>query len=142
IGGVARRAVEESEIKAKKAGVVKFERVNAVEVEDEHKKKTRVALTRNGELLIMGPKDRILENFSIPNGATLLVEEGQTIQPGQLLCKWDPHMIPILAEVGGRIRFDEIVEGETLRKERDPGEIGRASCRERVGSARVEDDVS
>src|SRR5437868_795305 len=84
IGGVARRAVEESEIKAKKAGLIKFERVNAVEVEDEHKKKTRVALTRNGELLIMGPKDRILENFSIPNGATLLVEEGQTIQPGQL----------------------------------------------------------
>src|SRR5207302_2931753 len=68
IGGVARRAVEESEIKAKKAAVVKPERVNAVEVEDEHKKKTRVALTRNGELLIMGPKDRILENFSIPNG--------------------------------------------------------------------------
>src|SRR5438132_624622 len=144
IGGVARRAVEESEIKSKKAGVVKFERVNAVEVEDEHKKKTRVALTRNGELLIMGPKDRILENFSIPNGATLLVEEGQTIQPGQLLCKWDPHMIPILAEVGGRIRFDEIVEGEELRKERDPGGAERWVIMEHKGDLHpqivIEDD--
>jgi DNA-directed RNA polymerase subunit beta' len=115
IGGVARRTVEESEIKSKKDGTVKLERITAV-VNDQGQ---RVALTRNGEMLIMGPKDRIMENFSIPNGAILLVEEGQKIGPGQTLCKWDPHMIPILAEVGGKIRFDEIVEGETLRKERD-----------------------
>jgi DNA-directed RNA polymerase subunit beta' len=129
IGGVARRAVEESEVKAKKAGVVKFERVTAV-VNDEGQ---RVALTRNGELLILGPKDRILESYSVPNGSTLLVEAGQQVQPGQLLTKWDPHMIPILAEVGGKIRFDEIVEGETLRKERDPGGAERWVIMEHKG---------
>jgi DNA-directed RNA polymerase subunit beta' len=144
IGGVARRAVEDTEIKAKKAGTVKFERVNAVEVEDEHKRVQRVALTRNGELLIMGPKDRILENYSVPNGSTLLVEEGQQVQPGQLMVKWDPHMIPILAEVGGKIRFDEIVEGETLRKERDPGGAERWVIMEHKGDLHpqivIEDD--
>jgi hypothetical protein len=93
----------------------------------------RVALTRNGELLVMGPKDRIMENFSIPNGAILMVEEGQNIQPGQSLCKWDPHMIPILAEVGGKIRFDEIEEGETLRKERDPSGLERWVIMEHKG---------
>ena len=36
-----------------------------------------------------------------------------------ILVKWDPHRMPILAERGGRIRFEDIVEGETLRKERD-----------------------
>ena len=50
IGGVARRAVEESEIKAKRAGTIKLERVNAV-VNDEGQ---RMALTRNGELLDHG----------------------------------------------------------------------------------------
>src|SRR5262249_50860449 len=49
----------------------------------------------------------------------LLVDAGQTVQPGTILCRWDPHVTPILAEVGGRVRFEEIVEGETLRKERD-----------------------
>ncbi len=140
IGGVARRAVEDSEIKAKKAGAVKLERINAVE----NAEGKRVALTRNGELLIMGPKDRILENFNVPNGAVLMVEEGQQIQPGQILCKWDPHMIPILAEVGGRIRFDEIVEGETLRKERDPGGSERWVIMEHKGDLHpqivIEDD--
>jgi DNA-directed RNA polymerase subunit beta' len=34
---------------------------------------------------------------------------------------WDPHNIPILAEMAGRARFDEIVEGETMREEVDAG---------------------
>ncbi|MFN4259914.1 MAG: DNA-directed RNA polymerase subunit beta' [Gemmataceae bacterium] len=116
IGGVAiRKGPEESQIKAKKAGTVRLERINAV-LNDQNQ---LVALTRNGEITILGPKDRILEGFSIPNGATLYVKDGEQVQPGQMLCKWDPHMIPILAEVGGKVRFDDIVEGETLRKERD-----------------------
>src|SRR5262249_4304684 len=115
IGGTARRVVEESEIRAKKAGTVKWERITAV-IND---KGERVALARNGEMFLMGPKDRIMESFAVPNGSVLLVEEGEQVQPGKVVVKWDPHMIPIMAEVGGRIRFDEIVEGDTLRKERD-----------------------
>src|SRR5207245_845492 len=87
IGGTARRVVEESEIRAKKGGTVKFERITAV-VNDRNE---RMALARNGELSILGPKERALESFSVPNGATLMVEEGQVIQPGQVLVKWDPH---------------------------------------------------
>jgi DNA-directed RNA polymerase subunit beta' len=140
IGGTARRVVEESEIKAKKAGSVKFERITAV-VNDDNQ---RVALARNGELAILGPKERTLETFSVPNGAILMVEEGQQVQPGQVLVKWDPHMIPILAEVGGKIRFDEIVEGETLRKERDPGGSERWVIMEHKGDLHpqvvIEDD--
>ena len=43
-----------------------------------------------------------------------------------MLCEWDPHIIPILAEVGGKVRFEDIVEGETMRIEKDPsGHIRR-----------------
>jgi DNA-directed RNA polymerase subunit beta' len=41
------------------------------------------------------------------------------VTPATVLCKWDPHMSPILAEVGDKIHFEEIIEGETLRKERE-----------------------
>ncbi len=131
IGGVARRAVEDSEIKCKKAGRVRFERITPVT----NKAGESVALAGNGELIIASPtqKDRILETFSIPNGAILLVHEKQDIQPGQVLCKWDPHMIPILAEEGGKVRLDEIVENETLRKERDPGGAERWVIMEHKG---------
>ncbi|MGE3809710.1 MAG: DNA-directed RNA polymerase subunit beta', partial [Gemmataceae bacterium] len=129
IGGTVRRIVVENEHKSRKAGHIKFERITAV-VNDQGE---RVALTRNGEILVLGQKDRILESYPVPNGAVLLVEEGQQVQVSQTLCTWDPHRIPILAEVGGRIRFDEIIEGETLRKERDVGGAERWVIMEHKG---------
>ncbi len=37
-----------------------------------------------------------------------------------MLCQWDPHSIPILSEVGGKVRFEDVIEGETMRLEKDP----------------------
>lgn len=140
IGGTARRVVEDSEIRIKKGGTVKFERVTVVE-NDRHEK---VALTRNGEIIIQGPKDREPEKYPVPNGSLLLVTEGQQVHPGQILVKWDPHITPILAEVGGKIRFDEIVENDTLRKERDLSGLERWIIMEHKGDLHpqivVEDD--
>jgi DNA-directed RNA polymerase subunit beta' len=139
IGGVAKSMVTESEHKARKGGIVKFEKIAAVDRGTE-----TIALTRNGQIVVMGAKDRVLEYFSVPNGSNLLVKEGQEVQPGQVLCKWDPHMTPILTEAGGKIRYDDIVEGETLRKERDVGGAERLVIMEHKGDLHpqiiIEDD--
>ncbi len=116
IGGTVRRDIIENDIKARKAGAVKLENIRVVT----NDQGDRIALTRKGELHIVGPKG-ILETYSIPHGAVLKVEEKQAVTPLMVLATLDPHRIPILAERGGRIRFEEIVEGETLRKERDTG---------------------
>jgi DNA-directed RNA polymerase subunit beta' len=103
-----------SEARSTRPGRVKFERITpAVNPNGEN-----VALSRHGGLAIAGPKGA--EEFRVPNGAILFVEDGEQVEPGQLLYRWDPSIIPILTEVGGLIRFEEIEEGETLRKERDP----------------------
>ena len=117
IGGVAGTAVEESETKTKKGGVVKFTRMRSVTSEDG----TTIVLTRNAEISILDPKGRELEKYEIPTGAILVVEENQTVETGDVLCQWDPHSIPILAEVSGKIRFEDVAEGETMREEKDPG---------------------
>jgi DNA-directed RNA polymerase subunit beta' len=36
-----------------------------------------------------------------------------------VLCSWDPHHSPILAEVSGIVRYEDILEGKTFRTERD-----------------------
>jgi DNA-directed RNA polymerase subunit beta' len=36
-----------------------------------------------------------------------------------VLCSWDPHHNPILAEVSGIVRYEDILEGKTFRVERD-----------------------
>jgi DNA-directed RNA polymerase subunit beta' len=115
IGGTVKRVVVESDIKAKKAGNIRLVRITAVKNDQAE----IIALTRNGQMHIVGKDGKPIEEYSIPNGAHLQVEDGQEVRAGQTLVKWDPHRIPILAEHGGRIRFEDIVEGETLRKERD-----------------------
>jgi DNA-directed RNA polymerase subunit beta' len=117
IGGTAARAVEESEIRSKKSGIVQFTRMKVVRNDEGQ----QVVLTRNGEILLLDAKGRELEKYEVPAGANLLVSENQEVQTGVVLCQWDPHSIPILAEVGGKIRFEDVIDGETIRLEKDPG---------------------
>jgi DNA-directed RNA polymerase subunit beta' len=117
IGGVAGTDVEESETKSKKGGLVKFTRMRSVQSDDGK----NIVLTRNGEISILDPKGRELEKYEVPTGAVLLVQENQEVREGTVLCQWDPHSIPILAEVSGKVRYEDIVEGETMREEKDPG---------------------
>ena len=116
IGGTAARAVEESEIRAKKAGKVKFTRLKAVRNDEGQ----QIVLARNGEVSLLDPKGRELEKYEIPTGANLIVDENQEVEAGTVLCQWDPHSIPILAEVGGKVRYEDVIEGETMRMEKDP----------------------
>ena len=43
-----------------------------------------------------------------------------SVPAGGVLCEWDPHSIPILAETGGKVRFEDLIEGQTMRSEKDP----------------------
>src|SRR4051812_7856579 len=129
IGGVGQRAIEEKDYKAKKAGTVQFVRLKVVRTEEGE----QVVLTRNGELVILDPKGRELEKYEVPAGANLKVEENSEVRPGQILCEWDPHSIPILAEVSGKVRYEDVIEGETMRIEKDPSGHVRRMVQEHKG---------
>ena len=113
----------------KREGKVKFVGLNIV-INDEGKK---IALSRNGEIQILDAKGRELEKYDVPDGAIMMVDDGQTISRGSMLCEWDPHNIPILAEVGGKVRFDDIVEDETMKIEIDPSGHVRRTIIEHKG---------
>jgi DNA-directed RNA polymerase subunit beta' len=116
IGGVGQRAIEENESRAKRAGTVKFTRLRTVQNEQGE----QIVLARNGEIAIVDPKGRELEKFEIPAGAILKVADNDEVKPGAVLVQWDPHSIPILSEVAGKVRYEDVIEGETLRVEKDP----------------------
>ncbi len=119
-GGVASHAVLENQIFNSQAGTVVYHNLNAVEVpEPETGKLRRVALKRNGEIAVQDEKGRELERFKVPYGCEVLVKEGDKVAPQEALVQWDPHLTPILAEVGGFVRFQDIVEGETVRLEQE-----------------------
>ncbi|HUY37100.1 MAG TPA: DNA-directed RNA polymerase subunit beta' [Pirellulales bacterium] len=129
IGGTASRVVDVSEIKAKKAGIAKFTRLKVVRNDQGQ----QVVLTRNGEIALADPKGRELEKYEVPAGAFLKIEENQEVPAGAVLCQWDPHSIPILAEVGGKVRYEDVIEGETMRSEKDPSGHVRKMIMEHKG---------
>ena len=115
IGGVAMSGAEESEISAARGGEIKYEALSVVTAPDGRS----VSISRQGQVLTLDKKGREIERHTVPLGADVLVKEGQTIRRGQKLAQWDVHYTPILAEVGGIVRYEDIVENKTLRVERD-----------------------
>ncbi len=136
-GGVASRAILEREQRATHAGKVQYRDINAVSIKSNVGGKTAtvvVALKRNGEIAILDAKDRELDRFKVPYGASVLVKDGRKVKAEAPLFRWDPHRTPILAEVAGLIRFVDIIEGETIGIEEErKGQIGRPVVIEHKG---------
>jgi DNA-directed RNA polymerase subunit beta' len=94
----------------------------------------QVVLARNGEISILDPKGRELEKFEIPAGAILKIKDNDEVKPGTVLVQWDPHSIPILSEVAGKVRYEDVIENETLRVEKDPSGHVRRMIMEHKGA--------
>jgi len=93
-----------------------------------------IALKRNGEMTIVDDKGREYDKFKVPYGSIVLVKDGQKVKAGQRLFSWDPHMVPILAEIGGVIRFVDVVDGETMKIEEErKGQRGKPVIIEHKG---------
>jgi len=116
IGGAASGQAESSQLQARNAGVVKFRNINRPLKRIDG---TTVVMNRNGELVIVDSNGREKERYGVIYGATLMVSDGQEIKGGQLLAKWDPWSIPFLAEVGGVVKFGDIIEGQTMVEQLD-----------------------
>src|SRR4249920_3025031 len=120
VGGVAGSAAVESTLLAKFEGVVQFDGLRTVMIENNEGGKNQVVIGRTGELRIMDVKnDRLLITNNIPYGATLNVKDGQKVSKGDIICTWDPFNNVIMAEINGTIKFDNVIEGVTYREEAD-----------------------
>jgi DNA-directed RNA polymerase subunit beta' len=114
IGGTA-KFDEHSTLEARHDGVVKFVNLSTV--------KTRegdlVVMKRNGEVHVLDEQKRSRGKYVLSYGAHLKVADKSSIKKGQLIAEWDPFSIPILAEVDGTIKFDDIIEGKTMQEQVD-----------------------
>jgi len=115
IGGTAHKTVEEAEIRTRFKGIVRFDKLKAVT----NQKGEQIVLNRNGELVVEDDSGREVDRHLVPAGAVLHVKEGDTIKEKQVLCRWDPHHVPIICEIDGHVKYDEIVEGKTMKEEHD-----------------------
>jgi DNA-directed RNA polymerase subunit beta' len=115
IGGTASRVVEASKHEAKNAGAVKFHNLRTVQNRDGD----LVATNRNGEIGVVDDRGRERERYPVVYGAKLKVKADQRVKPRTVLVEWDPFTNPILTEFTGRVEYQDIVDGVTVREEFD-----------------------
>ncbi|MFZ5451724.1 MAG: DNA-directed RNA polymerase subunit beta' [Thermodesulfobacteriota bacterium] len=116
IGGTASRRVEQSYHVARGKGRVRFD--NMKSVVDRYGE--LVNLSRLAELVLLSEKGIERERYPLTYGAHIKVKEGQEVEPGQILAEWDPFTNAILTEVGGRIKFGDILDNITVQERVDP----------------------
>ncbi|MCC6544338.1 MAG: DNA-directed RNA polymerase subunit beta' [Nitrospirae bacterium] len=115
IGGTASKVVEQTILEAKHGGIIKYSNINTVM----NKEGDSVAMNRNGKIIIYDEEGREKEKYSVVYGARLKVSDNQQVKGGQKLVEWDPHSMPILTEVGGKVAFGDIVDGVTMKEDVD-----------------------
>src|SRR5262249_29759229 len=119
IGGTASRRAEQTALEARNEGFLKLHNVVTVQGKDGD----LVVMNRNGEGAIVDfpePKrEREGERYPIVYGAKLKKADGAKVKGGELVAEWDPYTIPILTEVGGVVKFGDILEGVTMEEKVD-----------------------
>ncbi len=123
IGGTASAIFKEPEVVAKISGIVRYLDLRVV-VNQEGR---HVVLNKGGALSIQDEMGRELERYTASIGAQVFVENGGRIKKGELLAKWDPYSVPILAEQSGIVVFHDFVDNVSVKRDVDEttGKIGK-----------------
>jgi DNA-directed RNA polymerase subunit beta' len=115
IGGTASQVFKQPQIKAKHDGVVRYNELRLVRLEDGN----NIVLNKNGSLSVLGEDGRELESHNIVIGSVISVPDGGRVKKGDTFVQWDPYNVPILSEKAGRVQFHDIIEGVTMKQEVD-----------------------
>ncbi|QDU72056.1 DNA-directed RNA polymerase subunit beta' [Mucisphaera calidilacus] len=127
-GGVATTSAADTSFVATQGGTIEIRDANEVTSITEDGDEVLVTLKRNGELLINDDKGRELEKFKLQYGCFIHVKPGEKVKKGTVLVTWDPHRTAILAEKGGKVRYEDIIVGETVRPEQQSGAKGAGAA--------------
>ena len=115
IGGTASAVTEESILKARKNGTVKYMDLHYV-LND---KGQMVVMNRHAKIVIVDEMGREVEKTPLVYGARLFFHEGDMVKDGDILAEWDPFTVPIITEVSGKVKFGDIIEGVTIQEQVD-----------------------
>jgi DNA-directed RNA polymerase subunit beta' len=114
IGGAAQVAGS-SKIEASYDGKIKIVNKNVVKNSDGE----LIAMSRNMQIVITDNKGQERATYRITYGARLKVEEGATVKRGDRLAEWNPNALPIMTDVEGIVKYEDLVFGVTLREVSD-----------------------
>jgi DNA-directed RNA polymerase subunit beta' len=120
VGGTAGNVSEESSIITKFKGRLEIDDLKTVKGEDADGNAIDIVISRSTELKLVDPNTGILLNsHNIPYGSTIYVKDGQIVDKGTTICKWDPYNGVIISEFTGKIAYEDLEQGLSFQVEID-----------------------
>ncbi|PZO53416.1 MAG: DNA-directed RNA polymerase subunit beta' [Alphaproteobacteria bacterium] len=114
IGGAAQVA-ETSAMESAHEGAIRFVDRNTVKTAQGE----LIVMSRGMQVVVVDADGKERQSFKLPFGARLKVDEKGKVKRGDRIAEWDPYATPILTEMAGKVKFEDLVEGISTRDEFD-----------------------
>jgi DNA-directed RNA polymerase subunit beta' len=114
IGGAA-QLNEQSNHEAISDGILEYRDLRTIK----DKMGRTVSLSRQGEIAVMDADGRERSVHRLTYGAYVLVEDGGQGEAGQKIAEWDPFTMPVITENPGIVKYQDLIEGQTLAEQVD-----------------------
>jgi DNA-directed RNA polymerase subunit beta' len=128
-GGTAGNIAANASILAKNNARLEFEELRTVDVKINDKdelvksgdgRDVKMVVGRLAEVRFVDENTGIvLSTHNVPYGSTLFVNNGDVVEKGTLIAKWDPFNAVIITEATGIIKFEDVIENVTYTVESD-----------------------
>ncbi len=119
-GGTAANIAANASIVAKNDSRLEFEELRTVDIVDENGETAKVVVGRLAEVRFIDVNTNIvLSTHNVPYGSKLYAADGEIVNKGKLIAKWDPFNAVIITEATGKIDFEGVIENITYKVESD-----------------------
>ena len=119
-GGTAGNIAANASIVAKNNARLEFEELRTVDTVDEMGEAVKVVVGRLAEVRFVDVNTGIvLSTHNVPYGSKLYASDGEVVEKGKLIAKWDPFNAVIITEAAGKIDFEAMVENVTYKADVD-----------------------
>ena len=119
-GGIAGNLAANASIVAKHDARLEFEELRTVDTVEETGEPVKIVVGRLAEVRFIDPNINIvLSTHNVPYGSKLYANDGEVVEKGKLIAKWDPFNAVIITEAAGKIEFESVIEGVTYKVESD-----------------------
>ena len=119
-GGIAGNMAANASIVAKNDARLEFEELRTVDAVEETGEPVKVVVGRLAEVRFIDVNTGIvLSTHNVPYGSKLYASDGEVVEKGKLIAKWDPFNAVIVTEATGKVSFESVIENVTYKVESD-----------------------
>ncbi|MCD8165432.1 MAG: DNA-directed RNA polymerase subunit beta' [Bacteroides sp.] len=119
-GGTAANIAANATIVARNKSRLEFDELRTVDTVDETGESVKVVVGRLVEVRFIDVNTGIiLSTQNVPYGSKLYAVDGEVVEKGKTIARWDPFNAVIITEATGKIEFENVIENVTYKIESD-----------------------